>query len=281
MVEPAAAAALAHFRAALPEVAALYAVLGCDAVDQERWLTENPAATICKRPGQRLRRAAMAERLRALAAEASAPLAVAEGSTGPAGAPVRNSDESAVAAGACAGHPAAAQLAPASSAAAAPATLTAVSHEMQTASPSEPVASPGPSGAPGAAGASAVAQGTAAPADSGAVALHPVEAATVHVPNGAAAAGQQKPGAGARAKKRRKREAEAAGADVAEPPAVGVQAARRARLKGQVEAALRALAVGLPGAVPWPLHDIRGVIARDGGAPNQPPLRFVLSFNFL
>ena len=218
-VQPAAEAALAHFRAALPEVAALYSVLRCDAVGQERWLAEHPAATIRKRPGQKLRRAAMAERLRALAAEARAPV-------------------------------------PALGDAAVPGTLIALTQGVRTANPSEPQASLGPSGAPGAAGASAAAQGMAAPAESGAMALHPAEAAPVRVPNGAPAAGQQKPGKNAMARKKVKREAAAEGADLVEPPAVGPQAARRACLKGQVEAALRVLAAGLPGAARWPLRGI-------------------------
>ena len=267
-VKPATEAALAHFRAALPEVAALYAVLGCDVVDKERWLAENPAAKKCKRPGQRLRRAAMVERLRVLAAEASAPLAAAEGSIYTAGAPISSSEDSAVAAGACAGHPAAAQLAPAPGAAGAPAMLTAVSPEMQTANLSEPVDSPRPSVAPGAAGASAAAQGTSAATDSGATVLHAAEAAPVQVSDGAAAAGQQKPGKNARARKRRKKEAEAEVAEAAEAPATSVQAARRACLKEQVQAALRVLASGLPGAVRWALRHIGGLtVLPRGRAP--------------
>lgn len=75
----------------------------------------------------------------------------------------------------------------------------------------------------------------------------------------AAGAGQQKPGASVKGRKKRKRGAAAEGAEPAEAPALGPQAAIRACLKGQAEAALRVLAAGLPGAARWPLRDIGGL----------------------
>ena len=275
-MEPAADAALAQFRATLPEVAALYAVIGRTAGDKACQMDRKLAAsvTLDKRVKRRLRQAARAERLRALAAEIAAPLAAAEGREGPAGALGAGSEGSAGAAGACAGHVAAAQPVPALGAAIASAVPTALSPGLQTASPTKPLAGPEPWGAPDAGGASAAMQGTAASADGDAAARHPAQAACAQAPDGAAAAGQQ--AAGASSKEKRKKEAEAGDAAAAEPRVAGVQAARRACMQQRVEAALCVLAAGLPGAAPWLLNDIAGLSVHDGGARAEPSLHSVL-----